>query len=180
MDAFSFEWPSSASQLVSQAQSGVDLAKLIMAGTSTIVSWIIANRILPAVHKKGLRTLTFSRDVHREIHSASCIPLPDGSAFICNVLGVWSPLEKHEATLEIQYIGSRFAPGDHWVPGFDVKLSLPDGTAGPVSPAKLAHFWTELTGVRLRGFETGIFDHIEAFGQGVANKVFTTQCRLGL
>jgi len=180
MNTFSFDWPNSATQLVCQAQNGVDLAKLIMAGTSAIGSWIIANRILPAVHEKGLRTLTFSRDTHREKRSASCIPLPDGSAFICNVLGVWSPLEKHEATLEIQYIGSRYAPGDHWLPGFDAKLSLPDGTDSPVTPGQVARFWTELTGGSLRGFETGIFDHIEAIGHGVADKVFTTQGRLGL
>lgn len=180
MNTFSFDWPNSASQLVGQAQSGVELAKLIMAGTSAIESWLIAHRILPALHEKGLRTLSFSLDVHREKRAASCIPLPDGSAFICNVLGVWSPLEKNEAAHEIQYIGSRYAPGDHWLTGFGVTLSLPDGTSSPVTPGEVARFWAELTGVRLSGFEVGIFDHLEAIGHGVADKVFTTQGRLGL
>jgi hypothetical protein len=180
VNTFTFDWPNSARQLVGQAQSGADLAKLIMAGTSAIESWLIAHRILPALHEKGLKTLSFTRDFHQEKRAASCIPLPDGSAFICNVLGVWSPLDKNEATHEIQYIGSRYAPGDHWLTGFDVTLSLPDGSGSPVTPSQVAGFWSELTGVRPRGFETDIFDHIEAIGHGVAGKVFTTQCRLGL
>jgi len=178
--AFSFDWPSSASQLVSQAQSGVELAKLIMSGTTAIESWLIVQRIVPALHEKGLATLCFSRDAHREKNTASCIPLPDGSAFICNVRGLWSPLEKYDATHEIEYIGSRYAPGDHWLSGFDVTLKLPDGSSRPMTPGKVASFWAEVTGVRLSGFETGIFDHIDAIGHSVADKVFTTQGRLGL
>lgn len=180
MNTFSFDWPKSASELVYEAKSGVDLAKLIMAGTIAIDSWLITHRILPALQEKGLRTLTFSRDAHREKRRASCIPLPDGSAFICNVLGLWLPLEKHEAAHEIQYIGSRYAPGDHWLTGFEVTLSLSDDRSMPVTPGEVARFWAELTGVSLSGFETGIFDHIEAIGHGMADMVFTTQGRLGL
>jgi hypothetical protein len=181
VNTFSFDWPKSASELVGEANSGVDLAKLIMAGTTAIDSWVIANRILPALHEKGLGTLCFSLNVHRqERRCASCIPLPDGSAFICNVLGVWSPLEKHEAAHEIQYIGSRYAPGDRWSIGFDVTLSLPDGATRPVTPCEVVRFWAELTGVKLSGFEAGIFDRIEAIGHGMADRVFTTQGRLGL
>lgn len=180
MKPFSFDWPSSASQLVGQAQSGVELAKLIMSGTTAIESWLIAERIVPALREKGLATLCLSLNVHHEKHTASCIPLPDGSAFICNVLGLWSTLEKHEATHEMQYIGSRYAPGDHWLSGFAATLMLPDGSSQSLTPGKVASFWAELTGVRLSGFETGLLDHIEAIGHGVADKVFTTQGRLGL
>jgi hypothetical protein len=106
--------------------------------------------------------------------------LPDGSAFVCNVLGLWLPLERQEATHEIQYIGSRYAPGDGWLKGFDVMLKRPDGASIAVCPGEVATFWADLTGLRLSGFEAGIFDHIEAIGIGVADKVFTTQGRLGL
>ncbi len=180
VNTFSFDWPNSARQLVGQAQSGVELAKLIMSGTTAIESWLIAHRILPALQEKGLARLCFSLDAHHEKHAASCIPLPDGSAFICNVLGIWSPLENDEATHELQYIGSRYAPGDHWLRGFEATLNLPDGSSQPVTPGKVASFWADLTGVRLSGFETGIFDQIDAIGHGVADKVFTTQGRLGL
>jgi hypothetical protein len=177
---FSFDWPKSAAELLVQARSGVDLAKLIMAGTTAIDSWLIAHRILPTLHEKGLSTLCFSLLSRREKHCASCIPLPDGSAFVCNVVGLWLPLETQEAAHEIQYIGSRYAPGDHWQGGFDVTLKRADGTDSPLRPGEVATFWAELTGVRLSGFEAGIFDHIEAIGHGVADKVFTTQGRLGL
>jgi hypothetical protein len=181
MSTFSFDWPQSASALVYQSKSGVDLAKLIMAGTTAIESWLIAHRILPALHEKGLGTLCFSQNFrHQEKRSAACIPLPDGSAFICNVLGLWSPLEKNDAAHEIQYIGSRYAPGDRWLNGFEVTLNLPDGSSRAVTPAEVATFWTTSTGGHLSGFEAGIFDHIEAIGHDLADKVFTTQGRLGL
>jgi hypothetical protein len=180
LNTFSFDWPNSASQLVSQSQSGGDVAKLIMAGTTAIESWLIVHRILPALHEKGLGTLCFRLVSHQAQRCASCIPLPDGSAFICNVLGVWSPLEMHEAAHEIQYIGSRYAPGDHWLTGFDATLILADGSNSPLTPCEVASFWTEVTGVRLKGFETGIFDYLEAIGHDVADRVFTTQGRLGL
>jgi hypothetical protein len=180
VNTFTFDWPISASQLVTQAEQGVNLAKLVMDGTMAVESWIIANRIVPALHEKGLKTLVFSHDTHHEKRCASCIPMPDGSAFICSVLGVWSPLEKYDAAHEVQYLGSRYAPGDHWSRGFDAMLSLPDGASQSVTPGEVARFWAEVTGIRLSGFETGIFDHIEAIGHGVADTVFTTQGRLGL
>ena len=180
MNTFSFDWPNSAGQLVGQAHSGADLAKLIMSGTTAIESWLIDHRILPALREKGLATLCFCLDAPHEKRAASCIPLPDGSAFICNALGVWSALDKSEAAHEIQYIGARYAPGDRWRSGFDVDLMFPDGTSGPVTPGKVASFWAELTGCLLSGFDAGILDHVEAIGHGVADKVFTTQGRLGL
>lgn len=181
MNTFSFDWPQSASGLVRQAQSGGDLAKLIMAGTIGIESWLIAHRILPALHEKGIKTLCFSlADRDQEKRSASCVPLPDGSAFVCNVLGTWSALEKHEAAHEIEYIGSRYAPGNHWLDGFQATLVLPDGTASPLTPAEVARIWAEITGSTLRGFEAGVLDYVEAIGYDVADKVFNTQGRLGL
>ncbi|AXS80205.1 hypothetical protein [Dechloromonas sp. HYN0024] len=177
----SFDWPQSAGSLVDLAKGGVDLAGLIMGGTTTIESWLIAQRVLPALRDKGLATLCFNLDFHhQEKRSALCLPLPDGSAFICNALGVWSPLKKDEAAHEIQYIGSRYAPGDHWQGCFDACLCLPDGTSHPLTPCDVASFWAELTGERLSGFASGILDHLEAIGHGVVDKVFTTQGRLGL
>ena len=181
MNAFSFDWPQSASTLVYQSKNGVDLAKLIMAGTTAIESWLIAHRILPALQEKGLGKLSFCQDFHQqEKRAAECIPLPDGSAFICNALGLWLPLEKDEAAHEIQYIGSRYAPGDHWAKGFSATLILPDGTSKAVAPTEVAAFWEQATGVGLSGFAAGIFDHIEAIGHDLADKVLTTQGRLGL
>jgi hypothetical protein len=181
VNTFSFDWPQSASALVHQAQRGGDLAKLIMAGTVGIESWLIANRILPALDEKGVKRLGFSlKAPHQEKRSASCVPLPDGSAFVCNVLGTWSPLEKHEAAHEMEYIGSRYAPGKCWLGGFLATLSLPDGTASPLTPAEVAKLWMEITGSRLRGFEPGVLDYVEAIGYDVADRVFNTQGRLGL
>ena len=181
MNTFSFDWPQSASALVHQAQSGGDLAKLIMAGTVGIGSWLIANRILPALQEKGIKTLSFTlaaRD--QKERAAFCVPLPDGSAFVCNVQGTWSALEKHEAAHEIQYIGSRYAPGKRWLAGFQATLTLPDGTVSPLTPAEVASIWAEITGSRLHGFAPGVLDYVEAIGYDVADKVFNTQGRLGL
>ena len=181
MNTFSFDWPQSAGALVLQAQSGGDLAKLIMAGTSGIESWLIANRILPALQEKGIKRLGFSLETrHQEKRSASCIPLPDGSAFVCNVLGTWSALEKHEAAHEIEYIGSRYAPGKRWLAGFQATLTLPDGTVSSLTPAEVASIWAEITGSRLHGFDPGMLDYVEAIGYDVADRVFNTQGRLGL
>jgi hypothetical protein len=178
---FSFDWPQSAKALLAQSRNGVDLARLIMDGNTAIDSWLIAHRVLPALCEKGLATLCFSLDFqHQEKRLALCIPLPDGTAFIRNVLGLWSALDAPEAVAEIQYIGSRYAPGDHWLNSFEASLRLADGSCRPLKPGEVARFWAEQTGVRLSGFASGLLDHIEAIGHGVADKVFTTQGRLGL
>lgn len=181
MKQISFDWPQSASALVHQAKVSSDLARLIMDGISDVESWLIAHQILPVLLEKGMKTIDFSQAGHgHETRAASCIPLPDGSAFICNVLGSWRPLEAAEATHEMQYIGSRYAPGKHWQRGFEARVCRPDGCSNPLSPIEFANIWAETTGSRLSGFETGILDHIEALGYDVADKVFTTQGRLGL
>jgi len=181
VNTFVFDWPQSASALINQAQRCGDLAKLIMAGTTGIESWLIANRILPALKEKGIKRLGFSLESSRhEKRTASCIPLPDGSAFICNVLGTWSALEKSEAEHEIEYIGSRYAPGKRWLGNFQATLTLPDGTTSPLTPAEVASIWAEITGSRLHGFDPGVLDYVEAIGYDVADRVFNTQGRLGL
>jgi hypothetical protein len=96
------------------------------------------------------------------------------------VLGTWSTLEKHEAAHEIEYIGSRYAPGKRWLADFKATLTLPDGTVSPLTPAEVASIWAEITGSRLRGFEAGALDYVEAIGYDVADKVFNTQGRFGL
>ena len=168
MQEISFDWPQTASALVHQAKTHCDLARLIMDGVAEVESWLIAHQILPMLRQKGLKTIGFSMVARgHERRTAACIPLPDGSAFICNVL-------------EMQYIGSRYAPGKHWHAGFEATLGELDGRSEPLSPIDLAKIWLEITGEKLTGFETGILDHIEAIGYDVADKVFTTQGRLGL
>lgn len=181
MQEISFDWPQTASALVHQAKTHCDLARLIMDGVAEVESWLIAHQILPMLRQKGLKTIGFSMVARgHERRTAACIPLPDGSAFICNVLGSWMPLEAPEAMHEMQYIGSRFAPGKHWHAGFEATFGELDGRSEPLSPIDLAKIWLEITGEKLTGFETGILDHIEAIGYDVADKVFTTQGRLGL
>ncbi len=181
MKQITFDWPQSASALVHQAKISSDLARLIMDGISEVESWLIAHQILPMLQERGLKTIHFSHAGQgHEKRIASCIPLPDGSAFVCNVRGSWRPFERHEATHEMQYIGSRYAPGKCWQDDFEAVLSLPDGSSSSLSPVELANVWMETTGAKLSGFETGILDHIEAIGYDMADKVFTTQGRLGL
>ncbi len=176
-----FDWPQSAKELVRQAKAGSDLARLIMDGVDEVESWLIAREIVPMLEEKGLWTINFSRDGDTsEARTASCIPLPDGSAFICNSLGTWRPLEAHEAVQEMQYIGARYAPGEHWSTGFKAFLLESDGRSEPIGPLAFAELWTEVTGVKLTGFGAGIRDRIEAIGYDVVDKVFTTQGRLGL
>lgn len=152
-----------------------------MDGISEVESWLIAHQILPMLHEKGMKTICFSLAARgHEKRTAACIPLPDGSAFVCNVLGSWRPLDALEANHEMQYLGSRYAPGKHWQGGFEATISAPDGSSSSLSPMALAKVWKETTGSRLSGFETGILDHIEALSYDVADKVFTTQGRLGL
>ena len=114
MQEISFDWPQTASALVHQAKTHCDLARLIMDGVAEVESWLIAHQILPMLRQKGLKTIGFSMVARgHERRTAACIPLPDGSAFICNVLGSWMPLEAPEAMHEMQYIGSRYTPKKH-------------------------------------------------------------------
>lgn len=180
MNTLEFDWTQSASALVQQAKSGSNLVRLIMDGISEVESWLIANRIIPALHQKNVNTLRFSFERGPDKRLASLLPLPDGSAFACNALGSWFALEQDAAAREIQYIGSRYAPSDRWLAGFQAMLGRPDGTEQALTPTELARVWAEITGTRLSGFEVGILDQIETIGYDVADKVFNTQGRLGL
>ncbi|MGE5470978.1 MAG: hypothetical protein ACM3X0_09305 [Bacteroidota bacterium] len=181
MDTLTFDWPQSALSLLAQAKQGGDLARLIMAGTTHIESWLIENRLLPALHDKKLPTLHFTiTEDDQPARTATLIPLPDGSAFACSTSGLWSALESHEATHEIQHIGFRFAPGDHWQHGFSATCQSGGDEARAVTPGEVATLWEEATGTRPQGFAAGRLDQMEAFGLGMINLVLHNQGRLGL
>jgi hypothetical protein len=85
MNILSLDWPQSAGSLLSQARSASssdgEVHRLIMAGTYHVDSWLLKNRVLPALREKGLNMLHFSlRIENREERSAKLLPLPDGSA----------------------------------------------------------------------------------------------------
>lgn len=180
MDTLNFDWPISAGTLLQQAKSHSNLARLIMDGINEVESWLIAHRIVPALQEKNLGTVHFHLACGADKRHASLLRLPDGSAFACNVLGTWFALEQGDAAREVQYIGSRYAPGDRWLGGFQATLGQPGGTETALTPTGLARVWAETTGMRLNGFEVGILDHLQAVGYDVADKIFNTQGRLGL
>lgn len=177
--SLTFDWPQSASSLLSQAKQEGELVKLILAGNSHLESWLIENRILPALQKKGLQMLRFTLSGQGK-RSASIVPLPDGSAFALSASGWWSALECHEALHEIHHIGARFAPSDRWLDGFEATLQQADNTWRSVTPSEVALFWEAVTGSRPAGFAVGVLDGIEAFGLDMIDKIFVTQGRLGL
>lgn len=179
MNPLSLHWPQSASALLEEARQGVDLVRLIMDGTQHLESWMIENRILPAIqeHEPGLLRFTVN---DREKRTASLLPLPDGSAFACTTEGLWLALNSDEALYEIEHIGSRFSPGDRWLPGFAADVQWGAEAAAEIRPVEVAGIWEKLTGVRPRGFEAGKLDKMEAYGFGVIDKVLHIQDRLGL
>lgn len=175
------DWPQSAHALLAQAKRDSNLVKLIMAGTTHIESWLIENAILPGLQDKKLTTLRFEESVeHREQRSASLVPLPDGSAFARHISGLWSALETQEALHEIQYIGFRFAPGDHWQGGFIASSRQAEQAEVAVTPPEVANIWQQVTGAQPAGFAAGARDQIEAFGLGVVDKLLQSHGRLGL
>ncbi|MFZ2268247.1 MAG: hypothetical protein WAV95_11785 [Azonexus sp.] len=180
MTHLSLNWPQSAGALLDQAKQGGDLVKLIMAGTHHLESWLIENRILPLLQTHQLGILRFEAAQSDDKRSASLAPLPDGSAFACNTDGLWSALASQDALLEIEHIGARFAPGDHWQRGFVAFFEQPDNVATPLPPLDVARLWEQTTGTRPGGFELGTLDQMEAFGLGIAKKLLHTQSRLGL
>ncbi len=96
-----------------------------MAGTQHVDSWLIENRILPALREKGLHMLRFTlRIENREERSANLLPLPDGSAFAGATDGSWSALEARAALHEISHIGYRYASGSDWPDEFQAMLEL--------------------------------------------------------
>lgn len=178
--AFHFDWPQSATSLLALAKQQTDLVKLIMDGNTHIESWLIEHAILPALGAKQLKTLCFAL-AGAEPHTAAMVPLPDGSAFARSTLGTWFALEASEAAHEIQYLGGRFAPGNHWQSGFSASLQPADGAAPQLlTPAEVARQWLESTGLPLTGFEAGILDQVEALGMDLLDKAFNTRGRLGL
>lgn len=180
MNAPEFDWTQGAVAVVQQAKSSGDLVRLIMDGVSEVESWLVVNRIIPALRERNIKTLHFSVERGADKRAASLIPLADGSAFACNAQGAWFALARDEAAHEVEYIGSRYAPSDRWLAGFKATLDLPDGTETALTPTELARVWAEITGIRLSGFAVGFLDQIEAIGYDMADRVFHTQGRLGL
>lgn len=180
MNSISLDWPQSAPALLDQAKRSGDLARLIMAGTHHIESWLIENRLLPLLREHHLDMLCFTTEHGSDRRNARLLPLPDGTAFACNADSLWSALEAPDALFEIQHIGARFAPGDRWQKGFSAHRQQADGTSFPVTPLEIAAFWEESTGTRPEGFAVGTLDEMEAIGQGIAEKLLHTQSRLGL
>lgn len=175
------DWPQSAAALLDQAKRNGDLVKLIMAGTHHLESWLIENRILPLLQAQQIGILRFEAGGQNEHkRSASLVPLPDGTAFACNADGVWSALDKPEALTEIEYIGARFAPGNHWLRGFAANFQHPDNAVVSLPPLDIARLWEQFTGARPAGFEVSKLDQVEAFGRGFAEKLLHTKSRLGL
>lgn len=185
MNNLSLDWPQGASSLLSQARcqcaSDGELVRLILAGTRHLDSWLIENRVLPALREKQLKTLRLHVNLpdHGE-RSASLVPLPDATAFACSVEGLWCALEATEAKQEIAHIGYRYAPGDRWLAGFQAIVQLADDTVRPVTPSEVARLWQEVTGSRPAGFAVGTLDHAQSLGLDVLDKAFNTQGRLGL
>ena len=91
MNKLSLDWPQGAASLLSQARqvsaSDGELLRLILAETHNLDSWLIENRILPALREKGFPMLRFTlRIENQEARSAKLLPLPDGSALACTCL----------------------------------------------------------------------------------------------
>jgi len=185
MNILSLDWPQSAGSLLSQARSASasdgEFLRLIMAGTQHIDSWLIENRVLPALRKKGLHMLYFTvRIENREEAAAKLLPLPDGSALACAADGLWSAFEVRETLHEIAYIGYRYASGNRWQAGFQAMVQFADGTARPLTPSEVAGIWREATGVQPAGYASGAVDHLQALGSELLDKAFSTEGRLGL
>lgn len=185
MNKLSLDWPQGAASLLSQARrasaSDGELLRLILAETHNVDSWLIENRVLPALREKGLHTLRFTlRIENREERSAKLLPLPDGSALACTTDGLWSALEVREALHEIAYIGYRYAPSDRWQDAFQAMLESADGSERPLTPSAVAGVWREATGEPPAGYESGAIDHLQALGSELLDKAFNAQGRLGL
>lgn len=171
--------------LLSQAKlawsSGGEMVRVILAGNSQLDSWLIQNRIVPALQEQAARVLHLTLVApDQERRAVSLLPMPDGSAFACATTGFWSALEGHEALQEIQHIGFRYAASDRWLSGFEAVIEHPDRAATPISPAEVAALWEAATGCRPLGFAVGVVDQLQAFSLDVIDKFFNTQGRLGL
>lgn len=185
MKALSVDGSQGGVSLLSQARTASagdgEFLRLIMAGTQHIDSWLIENRVLPALREKGRPMLGFSLriDDGDEV-SAKLMPLPDGSALACPVDGSWSAFEARDAAHEIAYIGYRYASGDQWTDEFQATLQLADGRGEALTPSAVAKVWREVTGTQPAGYSSGAVDQLQALGSEVLDKAFNTQGRLGL
>jgi hypothetical protein len=179
------DWPRSAADLLAQAKAESagtgELVRLVMGGIRRLDSWLIENRVLPALAGRNIKILEFSLDApHHERRLAAIIPLPDGSAFACSSSGRWSDLDAHEAMAAIQYVGSRYAPGNHWGHDFLATARTPGAASVPATPPEVAAAWEEVTGTRPHGFQTGVLDQVHAFGLHVLDRAFNSHGLLGL
>lgn len=185
MNIRSLDWPQGASSLLSQTRSASaddgEFLRLIMAGTQHIDSWLIENKVLPALREKGLHVLHFTLHIDEgEDLSVKILPLPDGSAFACATDGLCSPFEAREALHEISYLGYRYAPRDDWQEGFQAVLQCADGASRPLAPSDVADFWRQTTGLQPDGYASGAIDHLQALGSEMLDKAFHARGRLGL
>ncbi|WP_300454704.1 hypothetical protein [Accumulibacter sp.] len=152
-----------------------------MAGTQHIDSWLIENRVLPALRENGRRMLRFSLRIDDgDELSAKLMPLPDGSALACPVDGSWSACEAGEAAHEVAYIGYRYASGNQWTDGFQATRQLAEGSGKALTPSTVATVWQEFGGTRPASYSSGAIGQLQALGSEVLDKAFNTGGRLGL
>lgn len=185
MNKHSFDGTQGAASLLTQARqesiASGDLVRAVLGGTRRIDSWLIENRILPALQQRDIRTLHFAlttRGVGKR--SAALVPLAEGEAFACSTSSRWSALSKLEAISAIQYIGLRYAPGNRWLRGFEATVQRFGELPQAVRPFDVASLWEEATGSRPAGFADGTLDEMEAMGMKLIGRIFNTQGRLGL
>lgn len=185
IEAKSLDWPQSAAALLADAKAASatrgELVKLVMNGIRRLDSWLIENRILPVLADKDVKILGFSLTTpHHDQLTAAIVPLPDASAFACSASGRWSDLETYEALAAIQYVGSRYALGNHWARDFEATFHTPGGTPAPVTPRELADLWEQTTGARPHGFGAGVIDQVQATCVNAFDRAFNIHGLLGL
>ncbi|MEY2632027.1 MAG: hypothetical protein RIR00_681, partial [Pseudomonadota bacterium] len=115
-----------------------------------------------------------------EMLHARLLPLADGSAFAQHVRGDWLALDPQAAASAIAYLGLRHAPGDHWNPGFSAWLESAGQDGSPLSPQAVADYWQQVCGQRPLGFDTGLIDELEAWGEAAWSAALGVGGKLGL
>ncbi|HPT51184.1 MAG TPA: hypothetical protein PLS67_06525 [Accumulibacter sp.] len=171
--------PSLLAKVQSESAKDGELMKRILEGTEHLDSWMIANRILPALPEIPVIDLSLTPPENERI-TATFAPLPDGSAFGRNVKGIWLALTAVAAQGEIEYIGQRYAAGNRWHAGFRATIRRSDSTLFPLAPLDLAKIWEKTTGVQPKGFDIGLLDQAEAYSLNALDTLIDTQGQLGL
>lgn len=171
--------PSLLAKVQGESARDGELMKCILQGTEHIDSWLIAHRILPALPEIPVIDLSLTLGKNEPI-TATFAPLPDGSAFGCNVRGIWLALTTVEAQSEIDYIGQRYASGNRWHAGFRAAIRRSDATLFPLAPLDLAKIWEKTTSLQPKGFNVGLLDQAEAFSLNALDTLIDTQGQLGL